>query len=343
MYEPPVFELPATVTPSHLPLGQRLAESWRIHGAFQVRVDPVPAQRIVTAMTAGRRFFSMPAAYKARHVGDLSYSGYAAPGEVATGAEADRAEVFTVGPDVPYGDGRVRQGWPCHGPVPWPDLEYRLAMRAYMDQAGGLGDRVLRLVALGLGQPMDAFTRLTANGWHHLRVLRLPQGTPDDRRGVGAHTGHGLLTIVAQDGRPGGLCVRPPVPGEKRPRNWREGESTAGAFEHEEPWRPVPVRPAALPVLPGDLMQFLTGGLVTATPLKLVRADRERHALAYSHDPAFETSVGPIGSADETLHYGAHFTAILMRRHPDGAATRRIHRDGGLELLGRLRAGALPG
>ncbi|MEW2352881.1 2-oxoglutarate and iron-dependent oxygenase domain-containing protein [Spirillospora sp. NPDC029432] len=341
MYEPPIFELPATVTPSHLPLGQRLAESWRIHGAFQVRVEPVPAQRIVTAMTAGRRFFSMPAAYKARHVGDLSYSGYTAPGEEHTGGGPGHAEIFNVCPDVPYGDGRVRQGLPCHGPVPWPDLEYRLAMRAYMDQAGEIGDRVLRLVALGLGQPADAFTRLTANGWHHLRVLRLPPRTPENRCGIGAHTGHGLLTIVAREGA-GGLRVRPPVPGEKRPRNWREGESTAGAYEHEEPWSRVPVRPAALPVLPGDLMQFLTGGLVTATPHKILLGDRDGHALAYCHGPAFETSAGPIGSGDETLHYGTHFTNMLMRRHPDRAVTRRIQSDGGLELLARLRAGALP-
>ncbi|MBG6088119.1 isopenicillin N synthase family oxygenase [Actinomadura viridis] len=341
MSDPHTFRLPAVVTPSCAGLGRELVQSLRTGGILHVRVDAVPAQKIVTAMTASRRFFSMPLAYKARHVSDLSFSGYLASRDPSAEGEDDHAETFTVCKDVPYGDARVRRGWPCHGPVPWPDPEYRLAMRAFMDVAGGVGERVLRLVALGLGWSADTLTRLTADGWHTLRVARFPARPARAAGPVGAHTDHGLLTVVAQSG-PCGMYVRPPVPGEKRPRNWVEGESTAGLFEDEEPWHPVRHRPDLLSVFPGDLMQLLTDGRLPATPHKTAPAEDERHTLAYSHEPGFETSLTPIGVDGDPLHYGTHFTAVFMRRHPDRPVTRRILDEGRLEVLERLRAGYGP-
>jgi isopenicillin N synthase-like dioxygenase len=176
------FRLPEAVrgTASDRALGRDMIEAWRSDGIFQIATRPVQAQRIITAMTAGRLFFSLPVEYKARHVSDLSYSGYGIFGETADAgvsgvAEAGRPEIFTVCKDVPAGDARVREQWPCHGPVPWPDLEYRLAMRAFMDMAGAAGDALLRLVALGLGlRSPDEPGRLTRDGWHHLRVRTPP-------------------------------------------------------------------------------------------------------------------------------------------------------------------------
>jgi isopenicillin N synthase-like dioxygenase len=232
--------------------------------------------------------------------------------------------------------------------VPWPDLEYRLAMRAFMDMAGAAGDALLRLVALGLGlRSPDEPGRLTRDGWHHLRVLRFPAGPhlpsrPDPSHGIGSHTDYGLLIIAVQD-EVGGLSVRPPVPGERRPRNWLESESTAGLYERDEPWVGIPPGPHVLSVYPGDVMQFLTGGYVLSTPHKVALADREHHALAYHHEPAFEATLRPFGeSAGAELHYGTHFTTMMMRRHPERAATRRILRDGRLGVLERLRAEPLP-
>jgi isopenicillin N synthase-like dioxygenase len=355
MAEPMTFRLPdtgraapRTAAPSDRTLGRDMLAAWQRDGIFQVVPHPVQAQRIVTAMTAGRLFFSLPVEYKARHVCDLSYSGYSIFGERADAseagvAEAGRPEVFTVCKDVPAGDARVRAGWPCHGPVPWPDCEFRLAMRAFMDMARGVGDALLRLLAPGLGLPSpDALTRLTRDGWHHLRVLRFPphdgsvRGRPP--YGIGAHTDYGLLIIAVQD-EVGGLSIRPPVPGEARPRNWLGSESTAGLYERDEPWVRVPASPHVLSVFPGDVMQFLTGGHVLSTPHKVALAEVEHHALAYYHEPAFEATLRPLGDpAGEALHYGTLFTTMMMSRHPERAATRRIHRDGSLRVLERLRA-----
>jgi len=349
------FRLPETVrgTPSDRALGRDMIAAWRSDGLFQIATCPVQAQRIVTAMTAGRLFFSLPVEYKARHVSDLSYSGYGIFGETADACvagvgETGRPEIFTVCKDVPAGDARVRERWPCHGPVPWPDPEYRLAMRAFMDMAGAAGDTLLRLLALGLGLAApDELTRLTRDGWHHLRVLGFPARPEGAARppahGIGAHTDYGLLIIAAQDAV-GGLSVRPPLAGERRPRNWLESESTAGLYEDEEPWVRIPPLPHVLSVYPGDVMQFLTGGYVLSTPHKVALADREHHALAYYHEPAFEATLRPLGETGEegTLHYGTHFTTMMMQRHPERAATRRLRRDGRLDVLERLRAEPLP-
>jgi isopenicillin N synthase-like dioxygenase len=328
-----------------------MIEAWRSDGIFQIATSPVQAQRIITAMTAGRLFFSLPVEYKARHVSDLSYSGYGIFGETADAAvagvgETGRPEVFTVCKDVPAGDARVRERWPCHGPVPWPDPEYRLAMRAFMDMTGAAGETVLRLVALGLGLPGPGeLTRLTRDGWHHLRVLRFPP-RPDaaaerPAHGIGSHTDYGLLIIALQD-EAGGLSIRPPVQGERRPRNWLESESTAGLYEREGPWVRIPPVPHRLSVFPGDIMQFLTGGYVLSTPHKVALADHEHHALAYYHEPTFEATLHPLGEPSGSgLHYGTHFTTMMMRRHPERAATRRIRWDGRLEILERLRAAPL--
>ncbi len=81
-----------------------------------------PAQDVVTldAVAASQRFFALPAGTKARHVSDLTYSGYIASGEEVTAGEADYSEIFTVCKDVAADDPRVVARWPCHGPSPGP-------------------------------------------------------------------------------------------------------------------------------------------------------------------------------------------------------------------------------
>ncbi len=65
---------------------------------------------------------------------------------------------------------------PCHGPMPWPDSDYKTSMKTYMDELGLVGEKLLKLVALGLGlDNINALTDLTQDGWHHMRVLRFPK------------------------------------------------------------------------------------------------------------------------------------------------------------------------
>jgi len=239
------FHLPESIngTEAEVHLARRMMRAWQADGIFQVATDPVQNRRTTAAMEASRRFFAEPLEFKSRHVSDLTYSGYIASGAELTAGEADYSEIFTVCPDVPLADPRVRAQWPCHGPVPWPGGAYQQSMRTFMGELGSIGEKLLKLTALGLGLgDLDTLTRLTNGGWHHMRVLRFPARSQQTSRGIGAHTDYGLLVIAAQDDV-GGLYIRPPVDGEWRPRNWLETESAAGRYENEEPWtyvRPVP-------------------------------------------------------------------------------------------------------
>ncbi|MFD9406001.1 2-oxoglutarate and iron-dependent oxygenase domain-containing protein [Streptomyces sp. NPDC059989] len=326
-------------------LGRAMTAAWQRDGIFQVAADAGQRARTREALAASRRFFARPLADKAACVNDTSYSGYIASGEEVTAGEQDASEIFTITPDLPASP-RGSRGLPCHGPVPWPDEGYRAAMEAYLAGVGGLGERLLRLVALGLGLGPSGIERLagaTRHGWHHMRVLRFPAASRTTERGIGAHTDYGLLVIAAQD-EVGGLFVRPPIAGERRPRNWLPGESTAGFAQDSPGWTYVTPVPGVLTVFPGDILHFLTGGALLSTPHKVRLADRERYTLAYFHEPRFDAVVRPLrrpGPGDDSgvdgIHYGEHFTRMFMRCYPERATTRRIEAEGLLRQLGAVR------
>jgi 2-oxoglutarate dioxygenase / 2-oxoglutarate/L-arginine monooxygenase/decarboxylase len=330
------FTLPETIDRNEsLDLAIQMIQAWRTDGIFQVTTTPAQQRRTEAAFEASRRFFRMPMSSKVQCISDLSYSGYIASGEEITAGEADGSEIFTVTPDIPLDDRRVRGQWPCHGPVPWPDEDYRHGITSFMGELGSIGEKLLKLTALGLGlDDMETLTRLTQDGWHHMRVLRFPTAGGAAARGIGAHTDYGLLVIAAQDDV-GGLYVRPPVPGEERKRNWLPGESSAGMYEHEEPWTFVKPVPRVLTVFPGDILQFMTGGYLLSTPHKVRLATRERYALAYFHEPNFEATARPLfdPTSDDAIQYGAHFTNMFMRCYPERITTQRIVREGRLAQL----------
>lgn len=341
------FTLPVSVTGTDAEknLGKQMIRVWQEDGIFQVVAEPGQDQKTQEAFQASKRFFETPLAHKSGFVSDLTYSGYIASGEEVTAGEADYSEIFTVCKDVPEDDPRVAAGWPCHGPVPWPDEGYHKTMSSYMDELGAMGENLLKLVALGLGLAIDALTKLTVDGWHHMRVLRFPPMSTATSRGIGAHTDYGLLVIAAQDDV-GGLFIRPPVDGEHRNRNWLEDESMAGMYENEEPWHFVEPVPSVFTVFPGDILQFLTGGALLSTPHKVRLNTRERFTMAYFHEPNFEACVRPLsGSAteDEYIHYGTHFTNMFTRCYPDRVTTQRIEADDRMSTLARLREANLQG
>ncbi len=335
------FRLPDTVsgTESDIRLAHNLVRAWQTDGILQVATNPAQGRVTLDAIEASQRFFRLPMQVKARYVSDLTYSGYIASGEEVTAGEADYSEIFTVCEDVAVDDPRVQERWPCHGPVPWPSLAYKRRMQAFMDQLGSIGEKLLRLVALGLDlADIDALTRLTSDGWHHMRVLRFPALSERTSRGIGAHTDYGLLVIAAQDDI-GGLFIRPPVAGERRNRNWLESESSAGMYENEEPWTYVAPQPSVLTVFPGDILQFLTDGRLLSTPHKVKLNTRERYAMAYFHEPNFNAIIRSLAepASGDYIHYGTHFTNMFLRCYPDRITTRRIEAEDRLSVVQDLR------
>jgi len=249
------FELPQEVvgSPSDIALGKEMIDTWRKDGIFQVLWNPAQDATLPDAFKASKGYFSLPYAEKAKHVDSQSFSGYIASGEELTDGIADYSEIFTVTKDLPVTDPRVQNSWPCHGPCPWPDSNYATTMKNLMSQLGETGEKLLKLTALGLGlEDPNALTNLTADGWHHMRILRFPQvdrtnGKGKDGRGIGSHTDYGLLVIAAQD-EVGGLFIRPPIDGENL-HNWEK--SAAGFKENDENWTYVPPVERVFTVFPG--------------------------------------------------------------------------------------------
>jgi isopenicillin N synthase-like dioxygenase len=339
------FVLPETVgtSESDIRLGLDLVRAWQADGIFQVGTSSEQDRVVLDALEASRRFFRRARWFKAGRVSDLTYSGYVASGEEITDGEADFSEVFTVCKDVAMEDLRVQQGWPCHGPTPWPDLMYQQRMLALMVQFGSMGEKLLRLVALGLElADVDALTKFTGDGWHHMRVLRFPALSRATSRGIGAHTDYGLLVIAAQDDV-GGLFIRPPVDGERRNRNWLASESSAGMYEDDDSWTAVTPQPSVVTVFPGDILQFLTDDRLLSTPHKVKLNTRERHAMAYFHEPNFNAAIRPLADpvSGDCIHYGTHFTDMFRRCYPDRVTTRYI--DSRLSVLHDLRDKAMVG
>jgi len=124
-------------------------------------------------MEQSTRFFAKSQTVKLKCVNDQSFAGYTASGEEVTAGAADSTEVFTVLKDLPQTDARVKHDWPCHGPCPWPSLDFKAAMMNLMSLTAGYGEKVLKLTGLGLGlSDENALKDLTNDGWHHLRLLR---------------------------------------------------------------------------------------------------------------------------------------------------------------------------
>jgi len=334
------FDLPSSIngTESDRALGERMVQTWRKDGIFQIRLTPEQAVVLQEAFKVSKGYFAQPFEEKAKDVDDQSFSGYIASGEELTDGIADYSEIFTITKDLPLTDSRVQQKWPCHGPCPWPSRKYEAVTKKLMELLGESGEKLLQLTALGLNvvNP-NVFTDLTEDGWHHMRVLRFPQvdktnGKGKAGRGIGSHTDYGLLVLAGQDDV-GGLFIRPPIEGETI-RNWEK--SAAGHQENDEQWTYVPPVEGVLTVFPGDMMQYMTNDFLPSTPHKVGLNTRERYAFAYFHEPNFSSVIRPLreyGAVDKAIHYGTHFTNMFMRNYPERVTAKRMRAENRMEIL----------
>ncbi|ALG13282.1 isopenicillin N synthase family oxygenase [Kibdelosporangium phytohabitans] len=181
------FGLPDRIegTESDLRVADEVINAWLADGMVRITCDRWQARKLEDAVDVGRRYFEQPVHLKSRCVSELTYAGYSAAGA---------AEKFTICRDIPREDVRVGAGWPCHGPVPWPSIEYRRTMRLLTDELGRIGEKLMHLLGIGLHLPdFEALAAMTEDGWHHMFVQRLPSG---------AHelSSHGLLMITVENG-----------------------------------------------------------------------------------------------------------------------------------------------
>jgi isopenicillin N synthase-like dioxygenase len=218
-------------------VGAELDEICRTVGFFQVTGHGIPDSIAERAWVAATEFFDLPLADKlsvARPGADYPYGYMPLAGEslgqsMSGAAPADLKEVFNVGPPSrparQFADpGEAWAYSPNLWPAALPDLEP--AWTAYYDAMRELGDRLMSLLARGLGLPPGFFADKTADGPNALRAINYPARDrpplPGQQR-AGAHTDYGTVTILRQDAV-GGLEVL------DRAGHWAGVESVPGAF-----------------------------------------------------------------------------------------------------------------
>jgi len=234
-------------------------------GFLVVRGHEVAAESVERLRAAAGEFFALPLESKliVRRPRDDQNRGYIPYGEETLvrmhGGDSppDFKEVFAIGPDElpdePYFTGPA--AYPSFAPNLWPQApaDLRPAMRAYFAAMESLMTLLGRVFAHGLGLPTGFFDDRLDKHTSQLRLLHYPALerplAPGQLR-CGPHTDLGMMTILHNEAKPGGLQVR-----------LRSG--VGGAAPE---WIDVPDVADSFVVNLGDMMMRWTNDRWTSTP-----------------------------------------------------------------------------
>ena len=272
------MKLLPVVDPAAPDAAGRIDRACREIGFFAVPLDPPLRGLRDRVITAAATFFALPEADKATTsmtVGGTAWRGWFPLGGELTSGVPDRKEGYYFGAELPP-DPR-----PMHGPNVWPEhpAELEALVTEWMNEMEALGQRLLSLMAVGLGRSADFFaTGLTADPTPLFRVFRYPPHPTGDSTtwGVGEHTDYGLLTMLATDGTPG-LEVK----------------------SHGE-WLAAPADADLVICNLGDMLDRLTGGRYRSTPHRVRNHHgNDRYSLPFFLDPGWGASIEPLEFDDD--------------------------------------------
>lgn len=213
-------------------------------GGFFVELDEASAL-LDRMLEASRAFFALPREEKVPL--SIERSGHFR-GWSEMQNERDWREQLHLGRERSPG-GDIPSYRRLEGPNLWPqDVAWREIVSTYLEAAAHLGERILRAVAHALGMDPTHFERVASDGYLVAKLIGYhPQPSCEPlRSGVAAHVDFSWLTVNLQDS--GGLEVRRP-----------DGH-----------WTPVDLRPGAVWVHGGELLQHATGGRYLATPHRVI-------------------------------------------------------------------------
>jgi isopenicillin N synthase-like dioxygenase len=289
-----------------------LLASFRRTGFAVITGHEVPAELFATMSEVSDAFFALSrqeklaAAFPAPQI----MRGYE-PLDPEDDPEAPRMESFIVNRPVPPGDqpeGSVEYKlW--RWPNVWPERpeQLRPVCERYYQEMEQLGDRLLELVATGLGLPPTWFATSFDRHFSNLVVNHYPPrpAVHDTLPRARPHTDHGVLTLLYRPDEPGGLEV------QAQGRWWR-----------------VPFLAGSLVLNVGDLLERWTGGVLRATPHRVVTpagaaAMVRRQSVGYFQQPNPDAVVEPapaLHGVPQGLRYrpvraGVHISRKELGRH----------------------------
>ncbi|MFQ3667182.1 MAG: 2-oxoglutarate and iron-dependent oxygenase domain-containing protein [Sphingomonadaceae bacterium] len=242
---------------------RRLGDSFARTGFAIVEGHGVPQPVIDAALAAMKAFFALPEAEKRQaHVpGQGGARGYT-PFGIETARDSDLfdlKEFYHVGRELAEG----HPYRPFMPPNVWPaaPAEFRDSALALFDALETAGQRILRAIAVHLGQAPDFFADPVQDGNSVLRLLHYPP-VPEDAPNLraGAHEDINVITLLLGAEEAGLQLLS------------RDGE-----------WLDVTALEGSLVVNVGDMLQRQTGGTLPSTTHRVVNpAPERRHIPRYS-------------------------------------------------------------
>lgn len=287
---------------------QRLAEACQTDGFFYLADHGISQSVLDDTLRAASTFFDLPAAKKfATHWSKTEVYpgtlGVPVRGHVGfeeerlgpyPGDAAEQKEAFDWAMDKPA----LGVQTPWHGPNLWPNqpsdrLVVEKPLVSFRDEALEVARRLMRLMCVARGLPMDAYDSKYTDPTIVCRTLRYPASLHEDACGCNAHTDQGFFTLLHQDSV-GGLQVK------LRAEEWVEVKPVSGK----------------LVINIGDALSADTGGVWRSTLHRVTTQPGNcRHSVALFYDP--DADVPMLPSQVDTDNPKA-FEAIKVLLHKVG-------------------------
>lgn len=259
-------------------------------GFFYAVGHHVPLSTMETAHAKAHEFFSLPVEERRKVTSDRNNRGYRGQEDVVHRSGLTFArDFFDLGFPVAPDDPEVLAGTPLYAPNKWPELPgFEAALTAYYRGCYEVGMKVLEGFAIYLGREPDFFSRhftkpvadmVLNHYWGHDQAVAI--GATEIASG--AHTDHGIVTILWQDSS-GGLQVMGP-----------DGE-----------YIDAPPVPGSYVINVGELMKRWTNGRFQATIHRVIhRKNTDRISMPLFCNPDFRTLVDPrqLGVPDAEAKY----------------------------------------
>jgi isopenicillin N synthase-like dioxygenase len=307
----PVIDISAAGDPgARAELSRRITRAAEDIGFIYITGHRNTPDMLNTVIAQARAFFDLPEAEKRKI--DLKtspyyrgYLGLLEKGDDPT-FKGNYLEAFHCGVELAPDHPDIRAGMPLRGPNLWPaePVGFRNVVYSYFLNTFDVGRTLLELMAEGLGEPTDFFTRHYEHNIAQLRLLRYPQqDDPSVELLARPHFDSGIITLLYQDDT-GGLEVM------NKAGKWIEAPPVAGAYI----------------INIGNTLQFWTGRRLSSTNHQVRNrgSGAARFSMPFFMTPDYETTIRAIGTENdpnaEAYHVGEAMLRTYRRIWPSAAA-----------------------